>query len=44
MKKILATNKAKKATNEESDVIEYLSTHYLKDAEKLGYTLADLIK
>ena len=29
--------------NEKSGVIKYLSNRYLKDAEKLGYTLADLI-
>ena len=29
--------------NEESGVIKYLSNRYLKDAGKLGYTLADLI-
>jgi len=52
MKKIISTNNmntralndlTNNTTNEESDVIKNLSTHYLKDAEKLGYTLADLI-
>ena len=41
MKKIISNNYMNKTTS--SKVIKYLSTHYLKDAEKLGYTLADLI-
>ena len=40
MKKIISINDMK---NERSGVIKYLSNRYLKDAEKLGYTLEDLI-
>ena len=40
MKKIISINDMKKEKNR---VIKYLSKTYLKDAEKLGYTLDDLI-
>lgn len=41
MKKIISTNNMN--NHNSPKLIKYLRKHYLKDAEKLGYTLSDLL-